>query len=202
MGSFENMNANDFDSFLIEGVDPVTPGIEGATFDDDDDGYVLTPADESAIFLETLACECATPDEFYNTIEENAVALEMYGVIEDASAALEAVKRMKVDNWKQVNLSRVTGNQAIRMAAAANSPDYKKYKKYRALFIKYKKKIEEKYRNRAKTAARRSIQNSQHKTASVKNSPAASGITKKMDSAIKNLDKNGRNGSAIRETGK
>ena len=205
MGSIENVNANDFDSFLIEGVDPVTPGIEGATIDDGED-YVLTPADESAIFLEALACECATSDEFFNLVEDNAVALEMYGVIEDASAALEAVKRMKVDNWKQVNLSRVTGNQAIRMAAAENggkgSPDYRKYKKYKALFIKYKKKIESKYAHRAKSAARRSIQNSQHKVASVKNSPAAVGMTKKLDNTLKHLNKDGRNGTAIRENGK
>ena len=201
MGSFENVNTTDFDSFLIEGVDPVEPGLEGATLDDGDD-YTLTPADESAIFLEALASECETPEEFFNVVEENAVTLEMYGVLESASAALEAVKRMKVDNWKQVNLSRVTGNQAIRMAAAANSPDYKKYKKYRALYIKYKKKIEEKYKSRAKSVARKSIQNSQRKTASAKGNTAASGITKKMDNAIKNLDRNGRNGSAIKETGK
>jgi hypothetical protein len=88
------------------------------------------------------------------------------------------------------------------MAAASNSSDYKKYKKYRALYKKYKAKIEQKYATRAKASARRSIQNSQRKTASVKNSPAASGISKKMDNAIKHLDKNGRNGSAIQEKGK
>lgn len=204
MGTFENMlrEDNSLDSFLIDGVDPVAPGLEGVTMVDTDDEYTLTPADESAIFLETLACGCDTPQEFYDIIEENAVALEMYGVIENASAALEAVKRMKVDNWKQVNLSRVSGNQSIRMAQAANSSDYKKYKKYRALYIKYKKKIEKRYEGRAKVAARRAIQNSQRKVSAIKDKKVAGGINKKLDKTINGLNKDGRNGVAIKENGK
>ena len=200
MSSFKDTSIDDLDSFLISGVDPVKPGLENVTIGDDDE-YVCTPTEESAIFLDAIASECATVDEFYTLVEENAVEWEMCGLIEDASVALEAVKRMKIDNWRDVNRGRVAGSEAIRMAKRDNSPDYKKYKKYRDLYFKYKKKIEKKYGNRAKIAARRSIANSQRKSACVKSAQGA-GITKKLDTTIKKLDKDGRNGTAIKESGK
>ena len=130
MSSFKDTSIDDLDSFLISGVDPIKPGLENVTIGDDDE-YVCTPTEESAIFLDAIASECATVDEFYTLVEENAVEWEMCGLIEDASVALEAVKRMKIDNWRDVNRGRVAGGEAIRMAKRDNSPDYKKYKKYR-----------------------------------------------------------------------
>lgn len=203
MGSYENMlreEGGGLESFLIDGVDPIEPGVEGASLDIYDE-YTLSPAEESAIFLDAMASECDSAEEFFDLVEENATAWEMYGIIEDASAALEAVKRMKITNWKQVNTDRIAGNQAIRMAASAKSNDYKKYKKFRTLMLKYKAKIMKRYSAQSKVAARKAIQNSKRKAASVKGS-AASGITKKIDHAISGLDKTGRNGKAITEKGR
>jgi len=49
------------------------------------------------------------------------------------------------------------GRSAIGMAAKENPSLYKRYKKYKDLHLEYKKKIEAKYGNRAKSAARRKI---------------------------------------------
>jgi hypothetical protein len=187
----------DLDSLLIDGVDDnSSASLESASFDTD--SYELTPSEESAIFLDAMYNECSSPEEFMDFVTENASMWEMYGLIEDATAALEAVKRMRIDNWKQVNLGRVSKREAIRLAEKANSADYRKYKKYRALYRKYRDKIFVRYGTRGKTMARRAIANSRNKASSTH----AQSTTKKIDNTIKKLNRDGRNGQAIKETGK
>ena len=147
---------DDLDSLLIDGVDDEDSGaLEGATFDTTEDE--LTPAEESAIFLDAMYSSCNSPEEFIDMVEENATVWEMYGLIQDATAATEAVKRMKIDNWKKVNLDRVAARESIRLAQKNKSADYKKYVKYRALFKKYRDKILKRFGVRSKSVARRAI---------------------------------------------
>ena len=195
---------DDLDSLLIDGVDDEDSGaLESATFDTTEDE--LTPAEESAIFLDAMYSSCNSPEEFIDMVEENATVWEMYGLIQDATAATEAVKRMKIDNWKKVNLDRVAARESIRLAQKNKSADYKKYVKYRALFKKYRDKILKRFGVRSKSVARRAIANSQHKSAAMSNSAkraTAIDTTKKLDSVMKGLNKDGRNGKAIKTSGR
>ena len=214
MDMFDNMlddalesslsDCDDLDSLLIDGVDDDYSGaLEGATFDTSEDE--LTPAEESAIFLDAMYANCASPEEFIGMVEDNATVWEMYGLIQDATAATEAVKRMKINNWKKVNLDRVAARESIRLAQKNKSADYKKYVKYRALFKKYRDKILKRFGLRSKSVARRAIANSAHKTAAMSGSAkkaVAIDTTKKLESTLKNLDRNGRNGRAIKDSGK
>ena len=185
---------DDLDSLLIDGVDDEDSGaLEGATFDTTEDE--LTPAEESAIFLDAMYSSCNSPEEFIDMVEENATVWEMYGLIQDATAATEAVKRMKIDNWKKVNLDRVAARESIRLAQKNKSADYKKYRD----------KILKRFGVRSKSVARSAIANSQHKSAAMSNSAkraTAIDTTKKLDSGMKGLNKDGRNGKAIKTSGR
>ena len=162
---------SDLDSLLIEGVDEeFTTSTESVSFDENE--YDISAAEESAIFLDTLYSECESKDEFVQLVEENATLWEMYGLIEDATAATEAVKKMKIDNWKKVNLDRVAAREAIRVCQKEDAALFKKYTKHRALFKKYRDQILRKYGNKSRRIAKKSIANSAHKHASVQTNKA------------------------------
>ena len=66
----------------------------------------------------------------------------------------------------------------------ANDPLYRKYKKYRDLFIEARNGIYQKYGAKAKTESRKIIQNAKRKSANIETKTGKS-ITEKMDAQIK-----------------
>lgn len=190
---------NNLDSFLFDTDDTQTAdqALEGATIDDGSENLDLDPAAESAIFLECMYDGCNSFEEFEQLVEENAIEWNMCGLINSADEAFEAVKRIKIDNFKQVNLDRETRRECIRLAKVNNDPNYPKYAKYRKLMKEYREKIFARWETKARSNARRSIANSKKKAASISSSRKAAQTTAKLDSTLKKLDKNGRNGTAI-----
>lgn len=157
---------------------------------------VLTPADESYIFLEALRGEC-TPEEFVNLALESATELELYGLIDNADFAMEA-RRNIVKLNKFATLSSVQKRTALRIGARKNDPAYKIYKKHRDLMIKAREKLFTKYASQSKTEAKKIMANSKHK-ASAMSTPKGKSIADKMDKAIKKADSNIRNHKAIKK---
>lgn len=167
--------------------------LESALFNDD---VVLTPADESYIFLEALRSEC-TPEEFNELAIESATELELYGLIDSADSAMEGQRNIVKLN-KFATLSSVQKRTAIRIGARKNDPDYKIYKKHRDAMIKAREKLFTKFASQSKSEAKKIMTNSKHK-ASAMSTPKGKSIADKMDKAIKKVDKNIRNHSAIKK---
>ena len=154
--------------------------------EDDVDNITLDAADESAIFLTALQDVC-TPEEYEELVLENATELALYGLIENADMVTEA-KKIVYKQTKEMNMNREQARAALRLAKKADSVDYKQYKKYRNLMIQARNKIYAKYGAKAKTEAKKVLQNSKRK-ASASNSVTGSTITKKMDKKIKEIEK-------------
>lgn len=137
---------------------------------DDDDGIVLedayaeeedlTIAAEAAIFMDTVRESFESDEEFAQYVQENAVEWELFGLIPSASRALEAIKTLKIDNWKIKNRQRLIRRECIRIACKKNDPNYAKYKKYRDLMRQYRQKIFDKYENKAKSNVLKAKNNS------------------------------------------
>jgi len=173
---------------------------EGLDEDDDADGLFnpdapLTPADESAIFMEALRSQC-TPEEFQELAIESAYSLELYGLIQSADPAMESQKNIVRLN-KLATISSVQKRTAIRMGQRKNDVDYKNYKKHRDLMIEARAKLFKKYASASKTEAKKIMMASKHK-ASTMSTPAGKSIANKMDKAIKEADKNIRNHKAVK----
>lgn len=137
---------------------------------------------ESEIFMEALREEC-TPEEYNAIMEDSAVEMALYGLIDDADVAMEA-NRTIVKMSKQGSFNRIEKRAAIRLAQKAQDSLYEKYAKYRKLFIEFRDKIYQKYGTKAKTEAKKILQNSRRKATSM---PSAAGksIVDKMDVSIK-----------------
>lgn len=178
----------DFMDFLI-------PTQESAT-DDNIDKLELTPADESAIFLTALRSESASDEEFLRVVSENSTELALYGLIEDTEA-LEATKTIvRMNRFDKFNA--VQKRTCIRLAAQANDPLIKRYIKGRTMMKEAREAIFDKYNNKAKTEARKSLSNSKKKAAAMK-SAAGRDITSKIDKSIKKFDADARSGDAIKK---
>lgn len=142
------------------------------------------PAIESEIVLTALRDECATDAEYADLINASAIEMSLYGVIDDADAAMEAAKKIVIKDYKSANFNRIQRRTAIRLAMKANDPLYRKYKKYRDLFIEARNGIYQKYGAKAKTESRKIIQNAKRKSANIETKTGKS-ITEKMDAQIK-----------------
>lgn len=142
----------------------------------------LDAADESAIVVSALM-EGMGVEEGLEYIMENANEMYAYGLIDNAEAAIEAAKNIVRLN-KTANLNRETTLAAIRLARKANSPEYKKYRKYRDLFLEAREAIMQKFGAKAKTEAKKTIANAK-RNASRMNTKQGSDITKKMDKEMK-----------------
>lgn len=173
---FEDLFTDDNSDYANESADA---GFEAF----DDIAEALTPADESAIFLETVMESCETPDEFIDMVTENAVYWQSFGLIDDADVALEAVKRITVDNWKQVNFKRLWHREALRVEARKDSADWKKYVKYRTEMRKVRAKIIQRNENVAKRNVRQAQSHASQKTASMNNSHGGD-LNKRINEAM------------------
>lgn len=150
------------------------------------DDIKLSPADESAIFLTALQDTC-TEEEYNQLVMEGAAELALYGLIDDANIVTEAQK-ISYKVTKQMTFSREQKRAALRLARKADCNEWKLYHKYRTLMIEQREKIYAKFGSKAKTEAKRVIQNSKRKASSM-NSVNGKTITDKMDKKIKEMSK-------------
>lgn len=152
------------------------PAFESVTIDGD-------IAVETELFL-TAMMESCTPEEFETIVVDMAPTLEMYGVIENAEAAMEAQKNIVKLN-KKAKMDSLWKKAAIRLAEKAQDVEYKKYRKHRDLMLQSRTKIFAKYETKARKAARDAIANSRRKASNIGGNSGKS-IVDKIDNHIKN----------------
>lgn len=150
-----------------------------------DDDFIVTDALEAEIFLTALKEECASEEEYDSLVTENAIELELYGLIHDAEIVTEARKNIVKLN-KQASMNAIQKRTAIRLAQKADSPEYKLYSKSRKLMMTAREKIYAKYESKAKSIAKKAIANSRRKASAMK-SDSGQSIADKMEKVI---DKN------------
>lgn len=150
----------------------------------DDVSVIGDAAIESEIVLTALREECATEAEYADLINASAIEMSLYGVIDDADAAMEAAKKIVIKDYKSAKFNRIQRRTAIRLAMKSNDALYKKYRKYRDLFLESRNAIYQKYGAKAKSESRKIIQNAKRKSANIESKTGKS-ITEKMDAQIK-----------------
>ena len=165
---------NNFDA-MFEGLFD-TPDVDGATGATESAGEFeffeeganeLTPAAESAIFLETLMDSFDDKSEFAEYATENAVFWETYGLIDDATEALEAVKKFQVENWKQVNFERLWKRECLRIEARKDTTLWKRYAMHRGKMREAREEIFRRNKSAAIKNVRQAQSNSKRKVASM-----------------------------------
>lgn len=163
---------DDFESF--DASDDDLPELDDEEFDDptfedaQDDTEDLSEAAEAAIFMDTVRETFDSDAEFAEYVMENAVEWELYGLIPSASRALEAIKTLKIDDWKQKNRQRLIRRECIRIACKKGDPNYAKYKKYRDLMRTFRQKIFDKYETKARANVLKAKNNSVAKASNIK----------------------------------
>ena len=171
-----DLNDDDLPSFDDE-------EFEDPTFEDaQDTSEELTEAAEAAIFMDTVRESFDNDADFVEYVSENAVEWELYGLIPSASRALEAIKTIKVGDWKQKNRQRLIRRECIRIACAKKDPNYIKYKKYRDLMRTYRQKLFDKYETKAKSNVLKAANNSVAKASNIKTTSGAN-LTNRVKSA-------------------
>lgn len=158
----------DFDDDEIDDDDEeYMPDFEDANYDDSDD---LTIAAEAAIFMDTVRESFDNDEDFVEYVQENAVEWELYGLIPSASRALEAIKTIRVGDWKQKNRRRLIRRECIRLAKIKGDNNYKKYKKYRDLMRAYRQKIFDRYETKARSNVLKAKNNAVAKASNINTS--------------------------------
>lgn len=172
------------DPFDISEYTAEDTATEGVTFDDDE-AYEdsLSPAAEAAILLETLRSECASDEEFVNLVTESAAEMQLYGLIPDADAALEATRVIKVENWKIKERDRLVKRECIRIGYRRKDKNYAMYKKYRDLMRQYRAKLFARYTNEAKRNVLHAQQNARAKASTI-NTSTGRELTSRINASI------------------
>lgn len=139
---------------------------------EDSSDIELDLATESQIFLDSLMGTFDDMNEFVDYVTESAGFWEAYGLIDNATAAVEAVKRITVNNWKKVNFDRLVDRECIRIEykRTPTSSLWKKYAAARKKFIECKEAIKKKNHNQAVKNVRASMNNSVQKAANMQTS--------------------------------
>lgn len=140
---------------------------------------------ESELVLTALMESCDTTEEFAALIEEHAVEMELYQLIDNSEEACEAARNVVRLN-KSAKFSAIEKRAAIRLAKKANDPLYTKYAKYRALWKDYREKIFDKYKAKATREAKTIIINARRK-ASGMSVDSGKSITDRMDREIERV---------------
>lgn len=190
----------DFGNLMLEdeGTDDTameSAALEGTVDYEDDE---LTSADESVYFLDTLMEECSSLEEFQAIVTENAVDFQLYGLIEDAEAAIEAVKKITIDDWKHVNFNRLVHRECIRLAKKNNDPNYAKYAMFRSKMRGFRQKIFDRWESKARTNVRAALQHSKSKASNI-NTNTGRKVTSQLNNAIKRAE-SGHNPSSKTST--
>lgn len=163
---FENLFTDD-DSVATESVENLDFfGLE------DSSDIELDLATESQIFLDTLMGTFDDMNEFVDYVTEGAGFWEAYGLIDNAQAAVEAVKRVTINNWKKVNFDRLVDRECIRIEyrRTPTTSLWKKYAVARKKFVECKEAIKKKNRQQAIKNVRASMNNSKQKAANMQTS--------------------------------
>lgn len=160
-----------FEELFIDGVDSVDEdyAFEGAYLEGDEElvGGELDSATESAFFLDMMADSCESPDQFISMVNENATMWEMYGLIDDANAAVEVAKKVTYDNWKETRMSRRIGKEVMKLAKANMPAKYEKYRMFREKALTLRKEFYQRYGAKAKQNARAAMRNTGAKAANM-----------------------------------
>lgn len=152
------------------------------------------------IILEGLLDASENVSDFVDFVKENATAMTTFGILplEDMQVVTEAVKNIKMKSVLTVagQMSRAQKIAAYRLAATNNDSDYKNYLKYRNMMRMYREKIFTKYGSRAKVIARKELASAGNK-AKAMTPNGHNQMSDRIQKAIDNVDKNGRNGTAV-----
>ncbi len=143
-----------YEGALIEGEDSIVDG-------------ELDPATESAFFLDMMADECESAEEYVSMVQENAAVWEMYGLIDDAEAAIEASKKVTYDDWKSTKMKRRVGKEVMKLAAANMPQKYEKYRMYREKALALRDEFYSRYKNKAIQNAKLAMRNTGAKAANM-----------------------------------
>lgn len=204
--SLDDINFDDPDDFdAIPDIDLDDDGMESAfeldpefdldfddiAFEDADTDDDLTVAAEAAIFMDTVRESFDSDAEFIEYVQENAVEWELYGLIPSASRALEAMKTLKIDDWKAKNRQRLIRRECIRIACKKGDPLYAKYKKYRDLMREFRQKIFDKYESKAKSNVLKAKHNVSAKASNI-NTSSGKDLKKRVDTS-KQVSEKGKN---------
>ena len=179
----------DFDNLMFDDELDTDGAMESAALEGtvDYEDTELTSAEESVYFLDALMGECQSLEEFQAIVLENAVDFQLYGLIDDAEAAIEAVKRIQIDDWKHVNFNRLVHRECIRLAKKNNDPNYTKYAMFRDKMRGFRSKIFSRWENKAKINVRKALQNSKGKAANI-NTSTGKKVTSQLNNAIKRAE--------------
>ena len=172
---------NDYDSATTSEEPNTSNDIDDDLMFDDDDDFdegCLDSATESALFIDFMLESCDSIEEFEELVNENATDWQLYGLIDDREMALEAIRIMKVENWKQKNRYRLIRRECIRIGKEKNDPNYVKYKKYRDLMRQFRQKLFDKYENLATRNVKAAHKNSVAKASNVKTTSSKTTLTR------------------------
>ena len=186
----EEISMLDFENLMLDDeVNTDDTAMESAALEGtvDYEDTELTPADESVYFLDTLMEECQSLEEFQAIVTENAVDFQLYGLIDDAEAAIEAVKRITIDDWKHVNFNRLVHRECVRLAKKNNDPNYSKYAMFREKMRGFRSKIFTRWEAKARTNVRKALQNSKSKASNI-NTSTGRKVTSQLTNAIKRAE--------------
>ena len=155
-----------------------------------EDSSVMLESDADRAFIVLAALkESCTPEEF-EQYTKDAAALELFQVVPNATAAMEAVEKRITKITRQSKLTQATKVTCMRMAKENGDPNYEKYKKYRALMVEFRTKIYNKYQNKATRVARQIVSGAKHNAAAMK-TPAGRGISDKLEKTVKKIEREG-----------
>lgn len=159
---------------------------------------IITPELEDYVFLMAMEAEC-TPEEFHDLVIENAVELDMYGLLHnpsiidelyespsDTQIATEGTNYKKKVSYKQSKdmiYNKIKYRTALRIAKNANSPAWQKYKRGREMMIEAREEIYRMNGGKAEMATKRIMSGAAHKAAAMSN-PRGASIVDKMDAQI------------------
>lgn len=164
------------------------PGIIGQAIHENLENTVTLLGDsvlESEIVLTALMESCSTDEEFSELLEQHAVEMELFGIIDNSEEACEAARNIVRLN-KSAKFSAIEKRAAIRLAKKADDPLYTKYAKYRALWKDFREKIFAKYRTKATREAKTIIVNARRK-ASGMSVDSGKSLTDRMDREIERV---------------
>lgn len=160
------------------------------------ESFQLTEVDSTEILLDALEATFNTSEEYANFLNEAATEMELYGIGDAETIATEA-KRIVSTITKQSELSKAERRMCIKIAARKNDPHFEKYQRYKKLFLEERDYLRNRYKSEAKKAVKEQLRNKSRK-ASTMSSPTGKNIVARIDKSLSTVNKDGRNGVAIK----
>lgn len=161
------------------------------------ESFTLTEEDSTEILLAAIESTFDTSQEYADFLNDSATEMELYGIGDGETIATEA-KRIVSTISKQSEMSKAERRLVIKIAARKGDPHYEKYNKYKKLFLQERDYLREHYKALAKKELKEQLRNKARK-ASTMASATGKNIAKRIDKTLNKLDKDGRNGVAIKK---